>query len=104
MPDKNEHDKKEAREPDGSTVGKAGDVGREVADTAADIAGLGTGLLGELAGALDGLVGGLTGDRSSRRRTQIHPWELPPEPEETEEQSGGPAKSDDYDEDYDRIH
>jgi len=88
----------------GSVAGNAGDVGRGLGDAATDIAGLGTGLLGELASALDGLVGGLAGERASTRRTKIHPWELPSESEDEDTPDEASNKTDEYDEDYDRIH
>ena len=91
---------------DRSPVGRAGEAGRGLADAATGAVGLASGLLGELAGALDGLVGGLAGDSASKRRTQIHPWELPSESDETDQPDADVKKretSDVYDEDYDRI-
>jgi len=88
----------------GSVAGGAGDVGRDLLEAATDIADLGTGLLGGLAGALDGLVGGLAGERTSTRRTKIHPWEFPPETEDDHSPDEALNEPDEYDEDYDRIH
>jgi hypothetical protein len=108
MPDNRQHNDSPSREPcdgpDRTGANTAGDVGRNVADLGADVTGLGAGLLGELAGSLDSLVGGLTGDKpspGSTRRTKIHSWELPALSEDDDDDS---ETTDEYGEDYDRIH
>jgi len=101
--DDGQHDET-CRNASDSVAGSAGDVGRELADAATDIAGLGTDLLGGLTGALDRLVDGLAGDRASTRRTKIHPWELPPDAEDEDAPDETSKEPDGYDEDYDRIH
>lgn len=103
-PDEQEQD---GERRDRSAVDRTGEAGRGLGDAVTGAAGLASGLLGGLTGALDGLVGGLTGERASRRRTQIHPWELPSYSDETDDPDGDAGKSDapdEYDGDYDRIH
>ena len=80
MPDKRNNAQQERDSSEDSVADDVRGVGRDVAQTAGDVAGLGAGLLSELAGTLDGLVDGLIGDPFGRRRTQIHPWELPATP------------------------
>ena len=107
MPGHRDNDECEDMEHNESATAKIEGLGRDSMETLGNITALGTSLLHGMSGALDGLVEDLTNDPSSSRRSQIHPWERSSRPE-TEKNTGVSNDSEDdsneYDENYDRIH
>ena len=107
MPGHRDNDECEDMKHNESATAKIEGLGRDSMETLGNIPALGTSLLHGMSGALDGLVEDLTNDPSSRRRTQIHPWERSPRTA-TEKNTGASNDSEDdsneYDENYDRIH
>ena len=96
------HHNENCSDASGPVAGDVSDVGHVLSKAAIDIACLGTDLLGGLAGALDGLLGGQGDEETSKRRTNIHPWDLPRETLNDPSSDKAVNKPDEYDDD--RIH